>query len=697
MQKTFILILILLVCQINSLLAQQFEFVDSDQIRIIENNQTLSDPFSGGFNAVQIKEADIDNDGETEWIIYDRSNNKAYIGMMTDGVVKIDHNRSDLLPREIDNWLILADYDKDGRLDIFTDTSFGVKVIRNAGDSWEVLDGNLKANSNGNLVNIVVSGSDYPAIGDFDEDGDVDLLVFDFVVGDRIVLYQNISEENNLDDPLVFEKADTFWGGIEECDCNDFIFDESGCNPNKVQKTEHAASKSITFFRDDLFIGIEGCPQVAFLPNSENFSKADFNSFTTDFFPKNDFGEYTITSFGDVDNDGTDDFIVANNTRTDGYFLDYSRSINVFSGTDKALITDQFLQSNTIDVGEQSYPALHDWDGDGDLDLFIGNKGKIIDEQYTGTISYYENTGNFRSPEFTLRDRDFLNLSDQELIKLNPTFIDVNGDGLTDLLLSAGKTDLLQADMFLMLRNEDLSFSDPVNWGFRFSRNDLPMIRDVNADGRLDIILGRNFGRLNLFLNFGTNLTPDFVEQEDFFLGIDSDGQRLNPTLAFANVDDDSAIEILKSDSRGFIEVYQPESSDPTSENYLNPLTDEPVRFDLGVNNPMAFGDLYGNNVLYGFIGDIRGGIKVIRLESTTPNEILNEIIAFPNPLVDSRELKLYSDKSQPVSVFDASGRQVIDSFSIVAGEDFTLDVSKLTPGMYFFRGINNAFRVVIQ
>ena len=211
MQKTFILILILLVCQINSLLAQQFEFVDSDQIRIIENNQTLSDPFSGGFNAVQIKEADIDNDGETEWIIYDRSNNKAYIGMMTDGVVKIDHNRSDLLPREIDNWLILADYDKDGRLDIFTDTSFGVKVIRNAGDSWEVLDGNLKANSNGNLVNIVVSGSDYPAIGDFDEDGDVDLLVFDFVVGDRIVLYQNISEENNLDDPLVFEKADTFW------------------------------------------------------------------------------------------------------------------------------------------------------------------------------------------------------------------------------------------------------------------------------------------------------------------------------------------------------------------------------------------------------------------------------------------------------------------------------------------------------
>ncbi|MEL6561817.1 MAG: T9SS type A sorting domain-containing protein [Bacteroidota bacterium] len=697
MRKNFFLILLLLSGSINLLFSQQFEFVDSQELRIIENDQLLRDPFSGGFNAVQLKETDIDQDGETEWVIYDRSNNKAYIGIMTDGIVKIDHNRSDLLPREIDNWLILADFDGDGRPDIFTDTSFGVKVIRNGVDSWEVLDGNLKANSNGNLVNIVVSGSDYPAIGDFDKDGDVDLLVFDFVAGDRIVLYKNISVENNLDDPLVFEKNDLFWGGIEECNCNDFVFDDSGCDPNRPQKTEHAASKAITFFGDDLFIGIEGCPQVAFLPNRENFEKAEFNSFNTEFFPKNDFGEYTVTTFGDVDNDGTNDFIVANNTRTDGYFLDYSRSINVFSGADKSIITDQFLQNNTIDVGEQSYPSLHDWDGDGDLDLFIGNKGKILDDRYVGTISYYENTGNFRNPEFTLRETDFLNLSNQELVKLNPTFIDVNEDGLTDLLLSAGKRDFLQADMLLMLRNEDLSFSDPIDWGFRFSRNDLPMIRDVNADGRLDIILGRNFGRLNLYLNLGTNLAPEFEEQDDFFLGIDSDGQRLNPTLAFVNVDDDAAMEILKSDSRGLIEVYQPESSDPTSENYLNPLTDEPTRFDLGINNPMAFGDLYGNNALYGFIGDIRGGLKVIQLTSTDPVEILEEIIGYPNPLVDVREIRFYSDRSQPVSVFDASGRKVMSSFMLEAGEELTLDVSELTPGMYFFRGVNNTFRVVVQ
>lgn len=697
MGKATIFLFLIMITGGHQLLSQQFEYTSDAEIRIIENDVALKDPFSGGFNAVQIRQVDLNNDGESEWVIYDRSNNKAYIGKMIDGIIMIDHNQSDLLPQEIDNWLILADFDNDGRLDIFTDTSFGVKVIRNGSDAWEVLDGNLKANSNGNLVNIVVSGSDYPAIGDFDEDGDIDLLVFDFIAGDRIVFYKNISIENSLKDPLVFEKADLFWGGLEECDCNDFVFDGNGCGENKLQRIEHAASKAITFFGDDLLIGIEGCPQVAYLPNSADFEKANFESFDTEFFPKTDFGEYTITSFGDVDEDGTPDFIVSNNLRTDGFFLDYSQSVNVFSGKDKTLITDQFLQKNSIDVGEQSYPTLHDWDADGDLDLFIGNKGKPLNGKYVGTIRYYENTGNFRNPEFTLTDTDFLNLSNLELVKLNPTFIDVNADGLTDLILSAGKIDLLQSDMFLFLRNSDLSFSDPINWSFRFSRNDLPMVRDVNADGRLDILLGRNFGRVNLYLNFGTNLFPDFTLQSELFLDIDSDGQRLNPTLAFVNVDEDSALEILKSDSRGVIEVYQSESSIPTTENYFNNFTNELSRFDLGINNPMAFGDLYGNNVLYGFIGDIRGGLKVIRLKSTAQTEVLEEIAAYPNPLVDSRELTFYTDKSQQVHVFDASGRQVMNSFELEAGEEQVLDVSLFPAGLYLFRGVNNTFKVVIQ
>ncbi|MGB3464244.1 MAG: FG-GAP-like repeat-containing protein [Cyclobacteriaceae bacterium] len=697
MLKAKILLVTVIYFWLHSVFGQQFEYLGGDDIAVIESGTRLTDPFSGGFNGVQINELDIDGDGEKEWIIFDRSNNKAHIGYQENGSMKIDHEKSEILPQEIDNWLIFADFDNDGRPDIFTDTSFGVQAIRNREESWEILDDNLKADSRGNLVNIVVSGSDYPAIGDFDEDGDVDLMVFDFVAGDRIVFYKNISVENNLSDPLVFEKSDLFWGEIEECFCNDFIFSEDGCNPGRSEAIEHAASKSITFYNDDLLIGIEGCPELAYLPNQGDFEDEKFDSFATDFFSKTNFGDYAVTTYGDVNEDGTRDFIVSSNLRSDSFIQDFSRSINVFSGKDNSLITENFLQDQAIDVGEQSYPTLHDWDNDGDLDLFVGNKGRLIGDDYYATISYYENTGNFRNPEFTLRTEDFSGLSQFDFIRINPSFHDINQDGLADLVFSAGKKDLNRGDVYIAFQNADQTLQQPQSWDFRYSRFDLPVIRDINADGRLDILLCQNFGRISTFLNFGTNLEPDFNEQENLFLDIDSDGRRINPSLAFANVDDDNDIEILKSDSRGILEIYQPESTDPTSENFYNNLTGQVSRFDLGYNNPMVFGDLYGSNELYGIIGDIRGGLKVIRLRSTEQQELFTDIIAYPNPVIDRTEILLYTEQTQEVTIFDSAGRKVMHSFTLAANEEQLLDVAALNSGVYFLRGVNNTFRLVIR
>jgi len=700
--KEKLLFILLIGCFLSkSSYSQQFEFIDRSEIRVIENGEALTDPFSGGFNAVHVSNVDIDNDGNTEWIVFDRSNNRAYVVNMINGTAIVDHDRSEFLPKEISNWMVMVDYDNDGWVDIFTDTSSGVQVIRNNEGTWEPLEGNLQAISSTSSVNIIVNGSDYPAIGDYDGDGDVDLLVFDFVAGDRIVLYKNNSVEDNLSDPLSFQKFDLFWGGLSECDCNDFTFNEEDCSGDgfgRPQITEHAAAKSITFSGEDLLVGIEGCPQLAVIPNRSNFSNPQFDNFQTDFFSKTDFGEYVITSLADVDQDGINDFIVSNNLRTDLYELDYGRSISVFSGSTNELITEQFLQTGNIEVGEQAYPTLYDWDQDGDLDLFVGNKGELHDGVYFGTIRYYENTGSFRDPEFTLRDEDFLNLSRFEYAKLSFSFINVDNDENIDIVLSAGSRNSLSANLFTLLGQGGNVFSEPIEWPLRFTRNDLPFVRDINSDGNLDVLLGRNFGRIEFHQNFGTNTNPILELQPDNFLGIEQDGNRLNPTLFFFNIDDDPEIEVLKSDASGVLEIYQNnnDTNEPTRTNYLNNINDEVGRFDFGINNPMSFGDLYGNNEIYGFIGDLRGGIQVIKLVSNTTTENDAEIIVFPNPVRDNRMFTLFSEVSQTVNIYDLSGKLVVSNIQLTSDEELTIDGNSLSAGTYLIRGTNNTFRLII-
>jgi hypothetical protein len=84
-----------------------------------------------------------------------------------------------------------------------------------------------------------------------------------------------------------------------------------------------------------------------------------------------------------------------------------------------------------VNVGYFSAPTLVDVDNDGDFDAFIG--------EYSGSIKYYENTGNNGSPTFTEQtgvDNPFDGVVVGPVPK--PAFVDIDNDGDFDAFIGEG-------------------------------------------------------------------------------------------------------------------------------------------------------------------------------------------------------------------------------------------------------------------
>lgn len=107
----------------------------------------------------------------------------------------------------------------------------------------------------------------------------------------------------------------------------------------------------------------------------------------------NNLGEDLSPTFGDMDGDFDPDLIVGAMT---GELFYYENTGSVVS---PSFTYRGGLQS--IDVGNHSTPTLGDLDGDGDLDLLVGNED--------GTVAYYEHTGSYPN-FFTLVDDQWVGI-----------------------------------------------------------------------------------------------------------------------------------------------------------------------------------------------------------------------------------------------------------------------------------------------
>ena len=78
-----------------------------------------------------------------------------------------------------------------------------------------------------------------------------------------------------------------------------------------------------------------------------------------------------------------------------------------------------------IDVGDLSHPYLNDYDSDGDMDMFIGNRA--------GNIFYYRNDGTAAQPVFNLVSGEFISFNFGSETAL--VLIDIDNDSDIDAFI----------------------------------------------------------------------------------------------------------------------------------------------------------------------------------------------------------------------------------------------------------------------
>ena len=180
--------------------AQQVYYWDQ-QVRVSENGDTLAIPWVGGINSSQVSTIDLDQDGNEDLVIFDRTNEKITTILITPNGYQYAPVYESYFPSGLKGWVLLRDFNRDGKKDLFAHTPFGIKVYENITRpggrlDWElILDPIFTLGSSGQ-VNLQVNILDLPGIDDLDGDGDLDILVYNFAVGEGIEYHKNLSMEN---------------------------------------------------------------------------------------------------------------------------------------------------------------------------------------------------------------------------------------------------------------------------------------------------------------------------------------------------------------------------------------------------------------------------------------------------------------------------------------------------------------------
>jgi hypothetical protein len=687
----------------------------------VHKEKKLQYPWAGGLNSVQVGTIDFDLDGLDDLVLFDRTSNKLNTFRNTGAGYEYAPEYEMLFPKGITGWIIFADYNCNGKKDIFTHTLFGIKVYENVSTDrleWKKVADPIYTTGTAGDFNLQVNLTDIPIIADIDNDGDLDILVYNFAIGGYIRHHKNFSVENTGKCGLQFTRVSMSWGEFEECECDTFAFNGNTCYDIEGAiggKVMHAGGKSMLLIDmngngvKDLLMSQEDCNKLYFLENIGTPDQAlmrDFDMFFPDEGHPAHFERFPAAFHEDVDHDGRKDLLVSPNLPDDPLnTVDFKNSLWLYKNTgtsqnpDFTYVKRNFIQDEMIDEGWMARPFFADFDGDGDLDMFIAANGFEKNGLYYGAIALYENIGTAASPKFQKATSDFLGLSSQLWVDMKPMFVDINKDGAPDLVIPARTRGSGRRTAIYYLINKSQSGA------YEFDPNDIRQLNfdqyapgdniyfyDVNKNGEMDILLGKVTGRIEYYRNDGNASSFTRVSQD--FAGIVDNYTRRAPSFIIADLNNNRREELAVLDNSGIIRIIENFNTSNQVEHtktYLNPLADREDSLRLGEYGQLALAPLIKGELPLLAIGSVQGGVFLMNNVSDAAGDKQHiSLHVYPNPVNgssahDQSMVTIKVSMDARLEVFTLLGQRVFTTH-VKKDEAVRLDPTILSHGIYIVR-----------
>lgn len=706
-------------------------FVSRDTISVIESGKVLKMPWANGLNNANISNLDLNFDGKKDLVVFDKVTQfgvgrfRCFVNNGNPGQTKyIAKPEMSYLFPSVANWAVCLDYNCDGKEDLFASVNGGISVYKNISTPsigivfvlvQSIVNTNFSPQGPPTIAPLYASTIGVPGLADIDGDGDIDILTFS-PGGFYVEYHKNMSKElyNNCDS-LVYQLEDACWGKITEQSC---LVSMNQCPLRPISdqfypptgKNLHAGSCLMCFDSNgdnlqDLVMGDIACNTVQFALNTGSVTNAVISD-TTRLYPnfpnKSNTQQIKISNFPctyyvDCDGDGKKDLIASPNAfgSENVTSMWYYKNASSTNTVNFQFVKNNFLQDEMIEVGQNAFPVIIDYNSDGKKDLLIGTYGYYNISNLKAQLALYENIGTLSQPSYSLITRDYAGLSAYTLNTAMPTVGDIDSDGDIDICIGTS------SGQIHWLKNtggagNPCNFSIFLNNPFSFTTNSAaaaPQLFDIDNDGKLDLMIGTKNGRIAYYKNIGSATVPSFSLITNFFGNID-----VKSDLNLYGIDgyavpyfynEGSNTRLLVGNVNGQLHYYDVPSV----------ITNPCILIDADANNyneggqsTVCFEDVNNDNKRDLFIGNGSGGLSFfssmgpeVSLKEVEKN-IDNNINVYPNPANESLNISvknMFIEGGEYV-VTNLMG-QIVRSGKISSNFE-TIPTNEFESGLYFIK-----------